>query len=126
EAFEGNPKLAEDLRWPHRYNAARSAALGAAGHATDAAELKVQERTRLRIQSVDWLRADLAAWTKLADDAKQHARIRQTLHRWQTDPDLAGIRDPDAISKLPPDEQKECKKLWADVAALLKKVEAKK
>ena len=40
--------------------------------------------------------------------------------------DLAGIRDPAAVAKLPADEQEECKKLWANVAALLKKVEAKK
>jgi hypothetical protein len=33
-------------------------------------------------QALAQLRADLAAWTKLAGDAKQHARIRRTLqHR---------------------------------------------
>jgi len=40
--------------------------------------------------------------------------------------DLAGIRDPAAVAKLPADEQEACKKLWADVAALLKMVEGKK
>jgi hypothetical protein len=49
-------------------------------------------------------------------------RIRQTLQHWQKGPDLAGIRDPDGIAALPADEQEACKKLWADVAALLKKV----
>jgi hypothetical protein len=49
--------------------------------------------------------ADLAAWTKLADDAKQHPRIRQTLQHWQTDSDLAGIHDADAAAKLPAGEQ---------------------
>ena len=42
------------------------------------------------------LRADLAAWTKLADSAKQHARIRQALQRRQTDAALAGIRSAEA------------------------------
>jgi hypothetical protein len=57
----------------------------------------------------------------LAADAKQHARIRQMLQDWQKDPDLAGIRDSVAVAKLPAGEQEACKKLWADVAALLKR-----
>ena len=72
------------------------------------------------------LRADLAAWTKLADDAKQRAPFRRTLQHQQTDVDLAGIRDPDAVAKLPAEEQDACKKLWPDTAALMKKVEEKK
>jgi hypothetical protein len=72
------------------------------------------------------LGTDLAAWTKLADDSKERSRVRQALRHWQLDPGLAGIRDPAAVAKLPADEQEECKKLWANVAALLKKVEAKK
>ncbi|HMF13698.1 MAG TPA: hypothetical protein VKE94_15375 [Gemmataceae bacterium] len=63
-----------------------------------------------------------AACSKLTGDAKQHALIRQTLQHWLKDPDLAGIRDPAAVSKLPADEQESCKKLWADVAALLERV----
>ena len=67
------------MRTQDRYDAACSAALAAAGQGVDSANLDDQERTRLRKQALHWLRADLAAWTKLADDAKQHARIRQTL-----------------------------------------------
>jgi hypothetical protein len=72
------------------------------------------------------MRTDLAAWTKLADDAMEHARIRERLQHWRRDADLAAIRYPDAVAKLPADEQEACKKLWADVAALLKKVDEKK
>jgi hypothetical protein len=86
---------------------------------------KEQDCAHLPKRALDWPRADLAAWTKLADDAKEHARIRQTLLHWQQDPDLAGIRDPDAVARLPLDEQEACKKLWADVAALLTKVREK-
>jgi hypothetical protein len=46
-------------------------------------------------------------------------------HR-QKDPDLAGIRDRAAVAKLPADEQEACKKLWTDMAALLKKIAAQK
>jgi hypothetical protein len=44
------------------------------------------------------------------------------LQHWQKDAGLAGIRDPHAVAKLPADEQEACKQLWADVAALLRKV----
>jgi hypothetical protein len=39
--------------------------------------------------------------------------------------DLASIRDSKVLAKLAPNEQEACKKLWADVAELLKKVEEK-
>jgi hypothetical protein len=45
----------------------------------------------------------------------------KTLQHWQTDPDLAGLRDPEPPAKLPEPEQEACRKLWADVEALLKK-----
>jgi hypothetical protein len=51
----------------------------------------------------------------------------KTLQYWQTDPDLPGLRDPEPLAKLAEPEQETCRKLWADVEALLKKVqEAKK
>jgi hypothetical protein len=51
-------------------------------------------------------------------------RLRRALVRsWRTDPELAGLRDPAAVAKLPADEQQACKKLWADVAALLEKAQ---
>jgi hypothetical protein len=54
------------------------------------------------------------------------AIARQKIQHWQKDPDLAAIRDPAAVAKLPADEKEGCKKLWANTAALLKKVEEKK
>jgi len=41
-------------------------------------------------------------------------------------PTSPAIPDPAAVATLPAGEQEACKKLWADVAALLKKVEEKK
>jgi serine/threonine-protein kinase len=71
DAFGANANLAEDLRSQARYNAGCAAALAGCGKGEDAYILNDQERTRLRKQALDWLRADLAAWTKLADDAKE-------------------------------------------------------
>ena len=41
------------------------------------------------------------------------------------DPDLAGLRQPDAIATLPAAEQQACRQLWADVADLLKRAQGK-
>jgi hypothetical protein len=106
----------------HRYNAACAAALAASGQGKDADTLAAQERIRLRQQAIAWLRSDLAYWTKQAQSANppDRAQARQTLLHWQQDADLAGLRDPEALKKLPAEERAACQKLWADVADLLK------
>jgi hypothetical protein len=50
-----------------------------------------------------------------------HAAVQRTLRHWEQDADLAGVREAAALEKLPDDQRKQWKKLWADVAALLKK-----
>ena len=126
-AFAADPKLAADLKTGHRYNAACFASLAAAGRGEDAAKLDDKERRRLRQQALDWLKANLMAWGKRLDSGPAQARpaIVKTLRHWHQDNDLAGIRDAAALAKLPADEQKAFNQLWADVAALLKKAEAK-
>ena len=47
--------------------------------------------------------------------------MQTTLEHWQRDTDLAGVRDPAALEKLTAEEQEAWRKLWADVAELLKK-----
>jgi hypothetical protein len=86
-----------------------------------------QERTLLSRQCLDWLQADLALRKEQFKDGKaqDHTALRWTLKDWQRDPDLAGIRDPAVVAKLPPDEQEACKKLWADVKTLLAKTREK-
>ena len=49
--------------------------------------------------------------------------MRDTLEHWQRDTDLAGVRDADALKKLSAEEQEAWRKLWADVAELLKKAD---
>jgi Tfp pilus assembly protein PilF len=121
EAFADQPRLAEGLQAGHRYNAACAAALAAAGQGQDADRLDDPGRARLRRQALSWLRADLAAWARVVDKAPPQARpaVRQTLQHWQQDPDLAGLRDKDAVAKLPEAERQAWRKLWADVDALL-------
>ena len=44
---------------------------------------------------------------------------------WKADADLADVRDPDALAKLPEAERKAWQSLWADVDAFLAKVKGK-
>jgi hypothetical protein len=51
--------------------------------------------------------------------------VVQTLRHWQTDPDLAGVRDKEAFATLPEAEREAWRKLWGDVEGLLQKVQEK-
>jgi hypothetical protein len=127
EAFDAKPELTKNPASGVRYDAACVAALAGCGKGEDAGQLDDKERTRLRNQAVEWLRADLAHWTRQAasDKADDRTRVLQTLKHWQEDADLAGIRDKTALEKLPAEEREACQKLWADVEALLQKVQEK-
>jgi serine/threonine-protein kinase len=121
-AFAADPNVAGDLQAGHRYNAVCSAALAAAGQGNDAARLDNEERKRLRQQALDWLHADLTLRIKhLQSKLPAHqAAARTVLRHWQKDSDLASLRDPAALAKLPAEEQKAFAQLWTEVAALLK------
>jgi tetratricopeptide (TPR) repeat protein len=123
DAFAADPRLADEPTSNHRYNAACSAALAAAGQ--DAGKLDDKEKARLRKQALDWLRADLTLRTRELESGKpaDRAAVQQTLRHWQKDSDLTGFRDRAALAKLPAQEQKACTQLWAEVAALLKKAQ---
>jgi Flp pilus assembly protein TadD len=121
DAFARKPDLAEDLGAGHRYNAACSAALAAAGSGEDAGTLDEKERTRWRRQALAWLRADLdGRGRQLASkDAKAVKDARARLEHWQKDAELAGVRDAPALAALPGAERQEWQKLWDEVARLL-------
>jgi tetratricopeptide (TPR) repeat protein len=122
-AFAADPKQADDLRAAHRYNAACSAALAAAGQGEDAARLDDKQKARLRTQALDSLRADLALRRQQLESGQPAGRaaVQRALRHRQKDSDLAGIRDKVALAKLPAEERAAWEKMWADVAALLKR-----
>ncbi len=126
EAFQAQPKLADDMQVQHRYNAACAAALAGCGQGKDEPPLDDTAKARWRKQAIDWLKADLAAWSKILENGLQQSRqaVTQTLQHWKTDPDLAGVRDPAALAKLPHDEQKAIAALWTAADTLLKKAPA--
>ena len=126
-AFDQQPQLADKLALQHRYNAACAAALAVSGKGRDAPRPD-KEQVRLRQQVLSWLRADLTAWSKVRDkvNAQGKSVTAQSMQHWQSIPDFAGVRDSDALAKLPEDERKQWQKLWADVESLRQKATAPK
>jgi serine/threonine protein kinase len=120
EAFGLEPATAEKLGMPgSRYDAACAAALAGCHQGNDANEIGDDERTRLRKQALEWLRADLAAFRQLLDKQPDQARafVAQQMSGWLQDNDFAGVRGSTALAKLSVAERAEWTKLWQDVAA---------
>jgi serine/threonine-protein kinase len=118
DAFARQPQLVAE----HRYNAACCAALAAAGKGRDAAGLSSSQRLGWRRRALTWLRADLAGWTRLVREGEVGpTRLARQLGRWQNDPNLGSLRDPEALARLSPEERQACQGLWAEVAMLVRK-----
>jgi tetratricopeptide (TPR) repeat protein/tRNA A-37 threonylcarbamoyl transferase component Bud32 len=128
EAFAVQPKLAAGLN-VHRYNAACAAALAGCGQGKDADRLDDKEKARLRGQALDWLRADLEDWRRMADGESDKARAAATvtnvLQHWLADVDLAGVRELEALAKLPQPEREAWQQLWAEVRDRLARAQRK-
>jgi serine/threonine-protein kinase len=122
DAFDADPTLAAGPEGFNRYNAACAAALAGCGAGEGVAWLDRKERAHFRKQALDWLRADAEARGKRLKSERpgESAAARRALTHWQSDRDLAGVRDKNALEKLPEDERKDWQKLWAEVEALLK------
>jgi serine/threonine-protein kinase len=127
EAFQTQPKLADDMKLQYRYNAACAAALAGCGQGKDQPPLDESAKARWRKQAIDWLRADLTAWSKLLESGPTQARqlVAKTLPHWKTDPDLAGLRDPALLAKLPMSEQAPWRELWSAVDRLLEQTQGR-
>jgi tetratricopeptide (TPR) repeat protein len=126
EAFAEQPNLADDLRYPRRYNAACAAALAGCGQGKDVEQSDDQERGRLRRQALDWLRADLEAWRRLLDKEPDKAgpAVRGRMRHWLADTDLAGVRGAEALKRLPEAERADWQRLWEEVEALRQRAAA--
>ncbi len=125
EAVVANPRLADDRRAQYRYNAACSAALASCGHSKDDPPLDDDARAKLRRQALDWLKAELSAWKRVAMTVAPGNKeaVAKTLKNWKANAELAGLRDAEAQAKLPEEERDAFRRLWADVDALLAKAE---
>jgi superkiller protein 3 len=128
QSFAADPKPADELPAGHRFSAARCAALAAAGWGQDSPKPDDAERTRLRGQALEWLSADLAAWTKQIASANPDtlSLTRRTLALWLTDFRYFGVREKEELAKLPDPERTAWEKFWAETEALRTKSRAAK
>jgi serine/threonine-protein kinase len=120
DAFAEEPKLADDLDDQHRYNAACAAALAGCGQGNDAVKLDDKERSGLRRQALDWLRADIKAYRQDMEKSagKLSPVIAQRMQHWLTDRDFNLVRGHANLAQLPEAERQEWQKLWQEVEAL--------
>jgi tetratricopeptide (TPR) repeat protein len=114
DASREHPELAEDPRTNFRYNAGCMALLCALAQGASAPP--AGERPAYRKQALGFLTAHLDALRKLA--ATRPAQVHRDVQLWFEDTDLASVRGPEAISRLPADERDAWNKIWADVRAL--------
>jgi tetratricopeptide (TPR) repeat protein len=124
DAFTAEPKLAEAVPAPTRYDAACAAALAGCDQGSDADKVNDQKQALFRQQSLQWLRQDLAWWSKALDDGteKTRAEVRKRMQHWLADGDLAGVRTRDSLARFPDAERVQWEKLWSEVDALLRRV----
>jgi serine/threonine-protein kinase len=127
DAFAADPRQAENEKARHRYNAACAAALAGCGLDKDDPAPDDAAKEKLRRQALDWLRADLAAYSRLlaGTGPQSPALVRQRLQHWQQDTDFRGVRGDGALAKLPEAEREGWRTLWADVAATLAQARGK-
>ncbi len=121
DALAKSPPWPDDLHASFRYNAPSAAILAGSGRGENGFKLSEAEQARWRKQAREWLQADLAAWARNLDHGPPADRLSviRILTHWRADPDMAGLRDPDALDKMPMTESQECRKLSSDLDTLL-------
>src|SRR5262249_53442977 len=112
-----------NLAGAHRYNAACSAALAGCGQGKDAATLNAAERLRWpgrgRPLPGCGPHPGGRARRRRAAPPAEAPGARRSLEHWRRDSDLAGVRQKQALARLPAEEQDAWGKLWAEVDTLL-------
>jgi tetratricopeptide (TPR) repeat protein len=123
-ALAADVKLGDDRQATYRYDAACAAALAAGGQGKDVPRADGPAAAQLRAQALNCLKAERDAWTRvLASGTPQtRATVARTLQHWKADADLAGVREPEALLKIPEDERTSWRALWAEVDAILNRL----
>ncbi len=102
DALVADPKVGDDRVVQNRYNAACAAALAAAGAGKGEPPLDEPAKTSLRRQALDWLKAELAAWTKIVDrDPKSRNQAVLAVKHWKDDADLVSVREAASLRGCP-------------------------
>jgi serine/threonine protein kinase/tetratricopeptide (TPR) repeat protein len=114
EALTNDPTLVPK----HRFNAVKAALLAANKTGLDCGELSSAEQTRLRLQALAWLEAEVKQFQPLAGQEAGRVQLRDRLRSWWAEPALLGARILTALAAWPPSERAGWQRLWADVDAL--------
>ncbi len=124
DALAADPRLAEDLKAGYRYSAACCAAR--IGSGAGRGQMDDQEKELWRQQALRWLRDDLAAHARRLETGTRSDKtdVQRKLQQWQSDPELGGVRIPEALARLPAEERPLWTKLWAEVEVLAAKARA--
>jgi serine/threonine-protein kinase len=142
-ALAAEPSLADDLEVGNRFQAACAAALASSGVGEDATKLDDRERALLRQQALDWLTAEYNAWAERHRLGKRgdHTVAAAAVRSWLKSEDLAnsplakitvqqideisrhsdglaGVRDEQALARLPLEERRAWQTFWANVVTL--------
>jgi tetratricopeptide (TPR) repeat protein/tRNA A-37 threonylcarbamoyl transferase component Bud32 len=119
-------KRMEERGWvahrPCRYrcDAASVAALAGCVDRPVIAGFDAKARARLRAKALDYLRAEMRAWQRLLEEGGNAGPIAaQAMQHWLADADFKGVRDAEALGRLPAQERVAWAKLWAGVTDLL-------
>ena len=129
EELEVDPTLADSLAERHdrwRWYAHRAPAplcSPAAARARTPRRPTTRHARGSVAQALGWLNSERVAWSKLLERGKSTDRILALSYVafWKTNPDLALVREADALAKLPDPERTGWTALWAEVDALLAK-----
>ena len=119
KAFAADPGLVAAIRGGHGEAAARAAARALLGTGEDAVAVEAQGRAHLRSRACAWLQTTLDAWrTGLASGDVTAGEVVETLERWQTDGDFAGLRAAGAGASPAAEGAAPDRSLWTEVEAL--------
>jgi ubiquitin-protein ligase len=102
------------------YFAAAAAAMAARGEG-DGAALSVEERAKLRMQALTWMREHIAFCEQRAQDRSKRKQVHDHLSYASTDGWFSGVRDGKQLAGFPEPERQEWSQLWADLASLREK-----
>jgi serine/threonine-protein kinase len=94
------------------------AAMAGCGMGEDASTLNDAERERWRAQARQWMREELASAAAAGGAGEAGATATKLSAGWQAIPELACVRDPAGLSRLPTAEQQEWADLWEQVRTL--------
>lgn len=117
EAFQQDDSLTKTPQLRLQFNAACCAALAESGQSLDGLKLNDVARSAIRVQAFGWLTNELDQWETSLKSAgtEQRIGVLQTMKQWQSNKDLASVRDAESLAKLSDVERAKWRTLWKKV-----------